>query len=332
MKNVRQSTARALCVGMVILWFAPLVHAEPKCRASELPTLGGQATFAHAINRRGLIVGWSETAANQPHAFVLKGRQLRDLGTLPGGTSSQARGLNEVGDIVGAASTETSQLPVLWRDGEIQALRLPEGTTNGVATAINDAGQIVGSADFQRCLFWENADAQPVELVSVFGGGTCEVTALNSRGDAVGYADTDTGQWLGFVWRRGGDLRDLPGSAAFPSTLALDINDDGQVAGYAFHIGFSNSRPTRWSSDGDPALFDIVDARATSIDDRGAMTVFKDTSFLDGVLVLLDERGRTREFGALGGTINHDLHMNDRRQVIWSGFVNQRIRAFTCRI
>jgi probable HAF family extracellular repeat protein len=71
---------------------------------SQLPVLGGGAGCAHAINDRGLVVGWSYTGS-EVHAVVWTSKNgIKDLGTLPGDNESVAYGINNLGQVVGYSS------------------------------------------------------------------------------------------------------------------------------------------------------------------------------------------------------------------------------------
>jgi probable HAF family extracellular repeat protein len=72
----------------------------------RLPSLIAQgATFALDVNDHGVIVGESMSNPNaiggEPHAVAWVGERLIDLGTLPGGTVSVARTINNRGVIAG---------------------------------------------------------------------------------------------------------------------------------------------------------------------------------------------------------------------------------------
>ena len=93
-------------------------------------TTGDGLEFSHSVtwNRRGAI---------------------RDLGTLPGGTTSISYDLNRHGVVVGTSELGNGEWHgVRWdRHGRITDLgRLPGGLVS-MALAINDTGRIVGDAD-----------------------------------------------------------------------------------------------------------------------------------------------------------------------------------------
>jgi probable HAF family extracellular repeat protein len=115
---------------------------------------GASASVANDINAHGVVVGRMSFPSAPDHGFVwTQGAGLKDLGVLPGslpaGIRSEALGINDNGDIVGASAvTSTYEPAVLWRNGESFALpSLTTGREVGVARAINNAGQIVGRVD-----------------------------------------------------------------------------------------------------------------------------------------------------------------------------------------
>lgn len=85
---------------------------------SPLPTLGGDAGSAHAINEIGQVVGWSYTATNEVHAFLWTSKSgIKDLGTLPGAAvqESVAYNINNRGQVVGYAVAEDgTRHAVIW--------------------------------------------------------------------------------------------------------------------------------------------------------------------------------------------------------------------------
>ena len=164
------------------------------------PGFAGHAVLWKTSNRRDAEDGGDEEKSSSPGA-PWKGT-LTDLGTLPGGTFSQAWSINAKGQIAGYSSgTGFSAHAVLWDRGVISDLgTLPCGTppcnfAGSAAEGINVHGQIAGYSFYY-------AGAQ---------------TSANFVRHAV-------------LWDHGTitDLGVLPG-ARF--SFANSINDDGQIVG-----------------------------------------------------------------------------------------------------
>jgi len=83
---------------------------------TDLGTLpGGTFSIAYGINNHGQVVGYSDTASGEGHAFLWQKGEMTDLGTLPGGTFSIAYGINDGGQAVGASDAASSEVhAVMW--------------------------------------------------------------------------------------------------------------------------------------------------------------------------------------------------------------------------
>ena len=148
---------------------------EPgSAQAEDLGTLpGGSNSAASAVNRRGQVVGYSESADAPRRAFLYADRVMTDLGSLPASDPyslpiSVAGGINDAGYVVGASSSvpvypatqKTSDAPsraVLWLPigGNLSqpqrrlidlntCLAFDTQWTLESARAINNRGEIVG--------------------------------------------------------------------------------------------------------------------------------------------------------------------------------------------
>lgn len=116
----------------------------------DLGSLGGPLSGANDISGNGKIVGFSDTANGERHAFVSsRGGAMRDLGTL-GGTFSEATAINRSGTvIVGDSTTPSGELHgFVYANGrmvDLTELVVPAGAGPVIdAQDVNDAGQIAG--------------------------------------------------------------------------------------------------------------------------------------------------------------------------------------------
>lgn len=117
--------------------------------AIDLGTLGGDMAQATAINTLNQVVGISELANGETHAFRYEldasGAVLdrTDLGSMPGGYSI-ALAISDSGQIVGSSGNRA----VLWEGGKLIDLNtcIPpkSGWVLNKATGVNESGQIVG--------------------------------------------------------------------------------------------------------------------------------------------------------------------------------------------
>ena len=173
-------------------------------KAVELPSLGGPANRAIAVNADGVVVGFSavDDAGDITHAVRWVDDKIEDLGTL-GGDVSQATAINRDGVIVGSSTREDGFSGVdhafRWMDGSMSMLgRLGRVKVSGrsgkvkldrsIALGLNDQGEICGSSI-------SASENDPVPAATLWiGDDVVDVNALigktsRDRGPALGRRD-----------------------------------------------------------------------------------------------------------------------------------------------
>jgi probable HAF family extracellular repeat protein len=219
---------------------------------SALPTVGGNNGQASAINNRGEVAGFAETAvadstcpASFPSRIDLPVRwehgEAHALPTVSGDPDGVAFGINDQGQAVGYSGNCTTALhAVMWANGT--ALPLPDlgHARSNIANAINNQGQIVGqvrSADGTTFLaaLWQNGAL--TNLGTLPGDHAAFATGINSRGQVVGSTFDSSLNWShGFIWQDGvmTDLNTLfPADSNLFVISATQINERGQISGMA---------------------------------------------------------------------------------------------------
>lgn len=171
--------------------------------AIDLGTLGGPKASAAGINEDGDVVGVSDLANGQSHAFLYSEGVMYDLGTL-GGTVSNANAINNNGEIVGRSTLANGAIRAfLYKEGVMYDL----GTLGGAASVafdINDKGDVVGFARVANgqahAFLYKDGVMQDL---GALGGTDSRAYGINNRGEIIGqYTKTD-GTVHAFIYRDG---------------------------------------------------------------------------------------------------------------------------------
>lgn len=215
---------------LIALMVGQSVLAESQYTIIDLGTLGGTFSNAQAINDNMQIVGGSDTASGDGHAFLWENGVMTDLGTL-GGLDSHASAINNLGQVIGSSQTTSGDYHAfLWENDVMTDL----GTLGGSFSqqfSINDLGQVVGMSETtsgdRHAFLWENGVL--IDL-GTLGGNFSRAAAINNHGQIVGDSDTASGDRHAFLWKNG-VMTDLGMLTDSVSCGASVINDNQQVVG-----------------------------------------------------------------------------------------------------
>lgn len=226
-------------------------------------------------NNNGLIVGISQTAQPEPRGeawssaaffsgptttgficlgFAWEDGQMRALPTL-GGDNGFATGANNRRQKVGWAERNCVDAtcvppqmlnfrPVMWDANDaISEFPLENGDTAGAATGINDRGQTIGISGIcdqavgrytaKHAVLWEKSGITDLGNLGAEYWNT--PTAINQRGDIVGFAgtpgDVDGNFIKAFIWTRENGIQPLGTLPGAVESEAYGINERRQVVG-----------------------------------------------------------------------------------------------------
>jgi probable HAF family extracellular repeat protein len=215
----------------------------------DLNTLTGNVGTAYAfgVNDNRQVVGYSD-AQGGTHGFIYSNGSMRDAGTL-GGPNSEFLGINANGVAVGDSQTGMNSNPyhaVVYSGGIMHDIGNLGYNYNydSYATAINNNGQIVGYAgtpfggSYHAFLY---SSGSMHDLGTLTGNrGQSFANAINDNGIAVGYASTGpngSGNSHAVMFMNNA-VQDLGTISSGDSSVALGINDDGQVVGFSGQDAF----------------------------------------------------------------------------------------------
>ena len=314
----------------------------------DLGTLGGPLIFANAINSRGRVVGGALTSVPDPictgpwhqevgcfyeHAFKWREGVLTDLGTLPGGNNSFATAIN-TGDTVFGVSENGLPDPVygvrafvatIWKHGEVENLGTLGGGISWPGLSINDRGEAVGVASNTE----PDPDGFAPELV--FGPG-----------------DPLPGvHWHATLWRDGA-IRDLGTLRDGLDSMALFVNERGQVAGISYTDSIANPAtgiptvdPFFWENG---RMIDIGTLGGTfstvgyigalgllgGLNNRGQIAGTSNLAGDQTCHAFLWERGSLLDLGTLGGIFSAAGWIDDSGEVVGAATTDAEatLRAF----
>lgn len=195
-----------------------------------LEGLGGSNSYARDINNNGKVVGYSDTIMQSQHATLWDNFLASDLGTL-GGANSQANAINDNDWIVGWSENSVYDVRgVRWSQPSVT---LDLGSLNNTGSRnnnLNNSGIVVGNDGIDAVVYSSNGTK---EYLPNSNGSYSNALAINDKNQIVGasvvYAKT---AYVAALWENNvySNLGTLGGNGSW----ALDINENSQIAGWAY--------------------------------------------------------------------------------------------------
>jgi probable HAF family extracellular repeat protein len=241
--------ARTLIFGRVLIGFgaailsgASTAWALPMYRLTDLGDLAGGAyqAIGQDINSQGQVAGWSHGTTGYNAFLWDPAGGMEGLGGLPGGTNtSEALGLNDIGQVVGYAGVAAGGInhAFVWDplNGMVD-LGVLEGYVQSRAVDINESGVAVGynlpsNRINARAFVWDPNNGM-VELTGLPDMvNFSEATGINDSGQIVGSSGDLSIFSRAFLWDPEDGAIDLGSLYGDYSSEATGINNRGQVVG-----------------------------------------------------------------------------------------------------
>lgn len=206
---------------------------------TDLGTLDGASATSNAIaiNGSGQIAGYSTAPGGTGTVAVLYSNgSMINLGTIDGGTSAVANGINAAGVVIGNSDTSASdEHGFVYQNGTMTDVGTLGGPNSSV-NAINDNGEIAGSsqdaADTSHPFIYANGKMTSLGTYNI----DTTPQAINDNGVIVGttYGVNASGYPFdhAYIYQSGTfqDLNNLiPAGSGWQLTDAIAINIGGQI-------------------------------------------------------------------------------------------------------
>jgi probable HAF family extracellular repeat protein len=270
--------------------------------------------------------------------------QIFDLGVL-GGPASQATGVNEHGDVVGASTTNTGEvhaflLPAKAPSGmtDLGVLGRINGTGFSAAASIDNEGVVTGTSttsDSLHAFRWTLKEGMlalgfVAEFVSPQGSlGLSVAAAISHGGGKIVGTSTTTDSLHAFLWTPEEGMRDL-GTLGGAISTARGVNSHGQVVGASITTtgAIHAFLWTRNNGMQDLGTLGGATSIATGINERGQVVGASTTQAEELHAFVWTAQGGMEDIGTLGGPIGMANAISNDGLVVGISATTSEFHAF----
>jgi probable HAF family extracellular repeat protein len=294
--NVTSVVSLILAVTAGVVTFRETFGETTAYTVSELPAAGVPCR----LNNFGDVAGRAgDSPSGEARATLWNHGSLRstNLGNLGGGEYSSASGINDTGEVAGAANIAKSIVPFVWTPaGGLRRVPLLPGDNCGQAFGINKYGHVAGYSSGpkgKQAFLWTRSN-RVRNLGILPGGNYSSASDINDSDEVVGTSASAAGE-RAVLWTTDGNIRDLGTLPGDTSSEGSAINNNGDVVGYS--NGPRGMRAFLWTEASGMQDLGVLpggdSSRALGINDMGTVVGSSTSSSGDRAFIWTKESGMT---------------------------------------
>lgn len=313
-----------ICLALICLLSAAGPGMAATLDAIDLGTLGGNRSYATAINNIGQVAGWSDTTNGVRHGFSwTPAGGMIEIGA-PNDDGVSPTHVLDSGQVIGTYERLDENFGIRFTrvfswtaTGGMVDIGILPGNFFTRVVAVSSNGQVVGNccSDTQarncRAFSWTSATGM-IDLGTIGGASGAYATAVNENGVVVGY----TSSYQAFAWTASGGMVGL-GRLPLPNynySTADQVNSAGMIVGTSGELYSSTQRRGFiWTTNG--GMTDVGHlgggwSLAKFVSSNGTVVGTSAIGFGLGRAFAWTANGGITNMGALGGFDSGPVGMN----------------------